>query len=90
MKRNYEIKWYVTKDTKYGGEPLYRILNVDLPKPTGKTEFDAKKALNLFITNCGNLKKNTIVYIKEFDENGHIGEDIIPSDDENAIVPTKK
>ena len=54
--------------------------------PTGKVEVDAKKAVEIFIRGFGNLKQNTILSIKEFDENGQIGEDIIPTDG-STIVP---
>ncbi len=90
MVRNYEITWYLTNDAKYGKTPVSRTSTIMLSKPTGKTEIDAKAALALFTNSFGNLKKNTIVKIKEFDENGQIGEDITPSTEENAIVPTRK
>ena len=86
MKRTYDFEWYETKDTKYGS-PSSRHNMIILSKPTGKTNYDAKAALGLFIRSFGNLKKNTIVRIKEFVENGQIGEDIVPSDAEDAIVP---
>jgi hypothetical protein len=50
---------------------------------------DAKSALNLFLSQYGGLKKNTIIKIIEMDENGQIGEDIIPIDN-NSIVPTHR
>lgn len=91
MKRSYVFEWYETKAAKYGKDPHIRTNIVLLGKPCGKTEIDAKKALNIFMSNFGNLRKNTIVKIKELDENNEqIGEDIIPSDAEDAIVPTKK
>lgn len=90
MVRNYEIIWYVTKDAKYGNTPTFRTNRVSLSKPTGKTSVDAQAALGIFISTFGNLKKNTIVKIKEFDENGQLGEDITPSADENAIIPVRK
>ena len=85
MIRNYSIEWYPTKD----GEDFKRSTFIKLSKPTGKTEYDAKAALNIFISQCGNLKKNTIIRIKEMDESGQIGEDIIPTN-ENTIIPTAK
>lgn len=90
MVRNYEITWYLTNDAKYGKTPTFRTNKVTLSKPTGKTSVDARAALGIFIANFGNLKKNTIVKIKEFDENGQIGADITPSDDDTAIVPIRK
>ncbi len=83
MIRNYNITWYPTKD----GTNFTRNTFIKLGKPTGRTEIDAKAALNIFIGSCGNLKKNTIVKIIEMDENGQIGEDIVPTEGENAIIP---
>jgi len=85
MIRNYNIEWYPTKE----GEKLKRTTFIKLGKPTGKTEYDAKAALGIFTASFGNLKKNTIIRIKEMDENGQIGEDIIPTDNE-AIIPIAK
>ena len=85
MKRVYAIDWYPTKD----GESVSRKTMIRISKPTGKTEIDAKAALGLFTTSCGSLKRNTIIRIKELDENGEqIGEDITPSTEENAIIPS--
>lgn len=85
MTRNYNITWYATKD----GEDFTRNTFLRLSKPTGRTEYDAKAALNLFISQFGNLKKNTIIKIVEMDENGQIGKDIVPTGD-NAIIPISK
>ena len=87
MVRNYEFTWYPTKESKYGKEPAVRTNMVKLSNAIGVTGIDAKTALNIFTKTFGNLNKNTIVTIKEFDENGQIGEDIVPAADENAIVP---
>ncbi len=85
MKRIYHFTWYPTKD----GETLSRHTSIQISKPTGKTEIDAKNAMELFVKSCGSLKKNTIIKIQELDENGEqIGEDITPSADENAIIPS--
>lgn len=85
MKRIYRFKWYPTKD----GEIVSRHTLVQLSNPTGKTEIDAKNAVDLFIRSCGNLRKNTIIKIQELDENGkQIGKDITPSAEENAIIPS--
>lgn len=86
MIRNYNIEWYPTKERN----PINRNTFIRLSKPTGKTDVDAKAALNIFIANNGNLKKNTIVKIIEMDEHGQIGEDIVPADTENAIIPIGK
>lgn len=83
MIRNYNIEWYPTRD----GIEFKRSSFIRLSKPTGKTEYDAKAALNIFISQFGNLKKNTIVKIIEMDENGQIGKDIVPTDG-SSIVPT--
>ena len=85
MIRNYTIIWYPTKE----GQNMTRKSLVKLSKPTGQTAVDAKSALNLFISQYGGLKKNTIIKIIEMDENGQIGEDIIPIDN-NSIVPTHR
>lgn len=87
MVRAYKFTWYETKDTKYGGEPNIRTTKVGLSNPIGYTPYDAKCALGIFTSNNGNLKKNTILKIQEFDENGQIGEDIVPSEKEDAIIP---
>ncbi len=82
MIRNYNITWYPTRD----GEKMTRDTFIRLSKPTGKTEYDAKAALGIFIAQCGSLKKNTIVKIIEMDENGKIGEDIVPTEG-SSIIP---
>ena len=87
MVRNYEFTWYPTKENKYKEVPAIRINMVKLSNAIGVTSIDAKAALNIFTKTFGNLNKNTIITIKEFDENGQIGEDIVPAADENAIVP---
>lgn len=51
---------------------------------------DAKSALDVFIKNFGNLKKNIIISIQEVDKNGDfIGEPIVPAD-ETSIVPVRR
>ena len=88
MKRTYIFKWYATKDAKYR-EADKRISTINITNAVGKTAVDAKHAVEIFCKSIGNLHKNTIVSIKEFDEQGvQIGEDIVPSDEENSIVPT--
>lgn len=87
MTRKYTIEWVENKDRLQ----MKRTTWITLSSPTGRVEIDAKKALNLFTRNFGNLKKNTIFCIKEFDENNkQIGEDIKPSSEENAIIPMRK
>ena len=91
MKRTYEFEWYETKDKKYGKDPIIRKHTVYLSKPTGKVERDAKAALGIFCANMGNLHRNTIIRIKEFGDDGtQIGEDIVPSTEEDSIIPIKK
>ena len=85
MIRNYNIIWYPTKD----GEKFKRETFIKLSKPTGETNIDAKVALNIFISQFGNLKKNTIIKIIEMNENGQIGEDIVPMAD-TSIIPAKR
>ena len=85
MTRIYRFTWYPTKD----GEDLFRHTLIRISNPTGKTEIDAKNAVDLFTRSCGNLRKNTIIKIQELDENGEqIGKDITPSNEENAIIPS--
>ena len=85
MERTYAIDWYPTKD----GPVTVRRTMISISKATGETNIDAKRALNLFIKSCGNLKKNTIVRLREFDQNKkQLGEDIVPSENENAIIPS--
>lgn len=89
MERNYSFEWYETKTAKYG-KPLIRHSLIKLSKPTGKTNVDSKAALQIFMDTNGNLKKNTVLKIKELDGDNHqIGEDIIPQDD-TSIVPVAK
>ena len=85
MKRSYQFNWYETKSTRYGKPPLARTNTVKLSTPTGDTKIDAKRALEIFMKQFGNLNKNTIISIKEFGENGQIGEDIVPT--KKGIVP---
>lgn len=82
MTRMYEITWFPTKERN----PMTRNTFITLSKPIGKTSYDAKAALNIFISHFGNLKKNTIIKIIEMDENGQIGEPITPMED-SAIIP---
>ena len=83
--RIYRFTWYPTKD----GEDFLRHTLIKLPNAKGKTEVDAKVAVDLFTKSCGNLKKNTVIKIQELDKDGNqIGEDITPSAEENAIVPS--
>jgi len=85
MKRIYAFRWHKTKDKK----PLETTTFITLSDACGQTEIDAKRALNIFISYFGNLKKITVKWIKELDENNiQIGEDIVPT--ENSIIPEKR
>jgi len=87
MIRNYRIEWF--KNEKYR-EPMKRHSFIKVTSASGKVEKDAKQALELFVSEFGSLKYNTIVKIQELDENmEQIGEDIIPQDDV-SIIPTKR
>lgn len=80
MIRKYRITWFSNKDK------LQRTSYVKLSKPVGDTSVDAKAALNIFISQFGNLKYNTIIKIQEFDENNNqLGEDIVPQNDTSFI-----
>ena len=85
MIRYYIIKWCGNTAIKWG-KTIERNNKIIIQNPTGKVEVDAKKAVEIFIRGFGNLKQNTILSIKEFDENGQIGEDSIPADG-STIVP---
>lgn len=80
-KRYYIITWFDNKNK------IERTNRIDLGHTTGKVEIDARRATDLFVKAFGNLNKNTIISIKEFDENGQIGEDIKPSG--RAVIPIK-
>ena len=86
MVRRFSFKWY--KNEKYR-EPMERINSitvVDAPEDTGLA---AKTAVNLFEENFGSLRYNTIISIQEYNDEGFIGEPIVP-DTENTILPTKR
>lgn len=59
-------------------------------KFTKDTSVDAKMALQIFIRQNGNLNKVEVIKIREFNEHGQIGEDITPSDKEDAIIPVAR
>lgn len=81
MIRKYKIVWHSNKDN------YSRANYIKLSNPTGDVSIDAKRALNIFISEFGDLKHNTIIKIQEFDENGvQIGKDIIPTD-KTTVVP---
>jgi hypothetical protein len=86
MNRHFSFKWY--KNEKYR-EPMERVNSVTVTEAPADTGLAAKAATNLFTKSFGSLKTNTIISIQEYNENGPIGEPIVPSD-ENDIVPVKK
>ena len=76
MKRKYLIEW--VENNKYLPMPRQTIIN--LSNPSGNVSEDGKRAIDIFMSYNGSLKKNKILKIKELDEKGkQIGEDIIPS-----------
>lgn len=87
MIRTYRIKWFPKKE----GVESTRHTLIKISNPTGETSKDAHSAVEIFISSCGNLKKNEIICIQEFDEDGkQIGEDIVPTSAENSIIPTSR
>ena len=84
--RKFAFTWY--ENPKYGN-PITRTNAVEVPNASPDTGMVAKTAVALFTKSFGNLKKNTIVSIQEFNDKGPVGEPITPND-ENDIVPTKK
>lgn len=86
MVRLYKIKWHPVKDEWCGRQPVDRTTMVKLTDARGEVAVDAKRALNVFIKSCGNLKKNVVTEIIEMDEDGNqIGEKITPTGD--SIIP---
>ena len=85
MQRYYIFTWH--KNEKGA---INRTNKIVLSKPTGYTEYDAKRALTLFTSTFGSLKYNTIISIKEYDENGQIGEDIVPASEGTSIIPERR
>ena len=66
--KNFIFNWH--RNEKYS-EPIDRNVKIQ--------GADAKSATEVFMKTFGNLKKNTINYIQEIDENHQpIGEKIIP------------
>lgn len=86
--RYYVFKW-IPIELKRWGKNVPRTTIISLPDPSYETARDCKRALQLFISRNGNLTKNQIISIKECNQDGQIGEDIVPEQDNN-IVPTRK
>lgn len=67
--KNFIFNWH--RNEKYS-KPINRNVKIQ--------SADAKSATEVFMKTFGNLKKNTINYIQEIDENHQpIGEKIIPN-----------
>ena len=81
--RYYVFEWY----EKNKRNKIVRHSAVRLSKFIGDTATDSKLALQIFMAQNGGLNKIEIIKIKEFNENGQIGEDITPSENTN-IVPS--
>jgi len=86
--RYYIFKW-IPIELKKWGKNVPRTTTISIPNPSYETARDCKRALQLFISMNGNLTKNEIFTIKECNQDGQIGEDIIPEND-NSIIPTSK
>ena len=86
MIRNFSFKWY--KNEKYH-KPIERVNSIAVSNASADTAKAAKTAVEIFTKNFGNLKQNTIISIQEYNEDGPVGEPIIPSDETN-IIPLKK
>ena len=86
MIRHFSFKWY--KNERYR-EPVERVNSITVSNASADTAQAAKAATEIFTKNFGSLKQNTIISIQEYNEDGPVGEPIIPSDETN-IVPLKK
>lgn len=86
MNRHFSFKWY--KNERYR-EPMERVNSVTVTDAPMDTALAAKTAVTLFTRNFGSLKANTIVSIQEYNEDGPVGDPIIPSDDTD-IIPVKR
>ena len=86
MVRKFSFKWY--KNEKFR-EPVERVNSITVTDASSDTGVAAKAAVNLFTKSFGSLKYNTIISIQEYDENGPVGEPIVPMED-TSIVPLSK
>ncbi len=84
--RKFAFVWY--ENPKYGN-PITRNNAIEVVNASPDTGMAAKAAVAVFTKRFGSLKKNTIVSIQEFNDNGPVGEVITPSE-ESSIVPTGK
>jgi hypothetical protein len=85
-KRNFAFTWHKNEKCI---EPIIRHNSITVSNASDDTAFAAKAATELFCKTFGNLKKNTIISIQEYNEKGPVGEPIIPTDN-NSIVPLSK
>lgn len=86
MNRQFSIKWH--KNEKYR-EPMERTNSVTVTNASADIGMAAKAAVELFTKSFGSLKYNTIVSMQEYNDEGPVGEPIVP-DADNNIVPMKK
>ena len=86
MVRKFSFKWY--KNEKYGKKVL-RTNSITVSNASSEVGEAAKAATDIFCKTFGNLKVNTIDSIQEYNDDGPVGELIIPSA-ENVTVPIKK
>lgn len=86
MVRNFSFKWY--KNEKYGKKVL-RTNSITVSNASSEVGEAAKAATDLFCKTFGNLKRNTIMSIQEYNEDGPVGEPIVPTDG-SSIVPIGK
>ena len=84
--RNFAFTWY--KNEKYG-TPIMRTNSVTVSNAPSDTGIAAKNATELFCRQFGNLKRVTIEKIQEYDENGPVGEPIVPQEG-SSIVPVAR
>ena len=86
MRKFFAVRWYPTRDRS----KMERTTIMDFNSNTNDVSVNGKIAVDLFVKSCGNLKKNTIIWIKELDEEGNqIGEDITPAED-SSIIPESR
>lgn len=85
--RKFIFTWYKNEKYNKSFERKSEIVVIDAPLDIGAA---AKSAVNIFTKSFGNLKKNTIVSIQEYNNyNEPIGEPIVP-EMETGILPIKK
>lgn len=83
--KTFMFTWY--KNVKYSS-PIERYSTVRVPAGPD-LGLSAKRATEIFCSQFGSLKTNTIVSIQEMVDGKPVGEPIVPQED-TAIVPTKR